>query len=210
MPQSARTSQQDSRVSESTQSRIRVATMADYKSIIDLYYKFDQYHYSLRPGYYKKPTKPGRSHLFLVNALVNPLERLFLYEQQGEVLGLMHLRINPAYQMEAIASERTLSMLEIAVFEPEHNPEVSYALQQAMVEFGQQNGCARVIGDVDNDNIRSRKFLEKNGGYPVSIRYHKDLEVQEGVSHRDLTFASLVLRKWTAIKVYLVSLFWRP
>lgn len=184
--------------------------MADYDSITELYYKFDQYHYSLRPGYYKKPKKPGRSRRFVLNALINPMERLFLYEKNGDVLGLMHLRVNPAYKMEAIVSERTLSMLEISVIDPDQNPEVSVALQVAMTEFGQQNGCSRIIGDVDHDNVRSQKFLEKNGGYPVSIRYHKDLETSKDYTNHDTSLVCSLQRKWASFKAHVLALLWRP
>lgn len=190
--------------------QLRDAELRDFQDVIELMYDFDCTHYELRPGYYKKPRKPGRSKRYILNAMMNPLEKLYIFDQEGVIKGLVHLRINPFYERHAIVAKRTVTVLEIVVKDPEANPAVGVAMSEAVIKFAEDSGCADIHADVDDKNIRAQKFVTRNGLQPVSIRYIRDMRVTEKDRYDDTQLTTRLYRKWIQLKIRLFALFWRP
>lgn len=191
---------------------LRPATTADYQEIIELFYQFDSLHYSLRKDYYQKPAKPGRSKQYILNAILNPLDAIWVYEQDGELVGLLHTKINPLYFRDAFKPKRTLAILAIVVKDPETRPEVSVAFAEHIIKRAKDERCSLVIADVDKDNVRARKFLAKFSGYEVTSRFHATIEGCDDVhdTAEDTLLVNRIKRKLIQIKIYVLALFWRP
>lgn len=210
----AKLNQDDDRSSAQAESatHLRSATTADYKDIIELFYQFDSLHYSLRQDYYQKPVKPGRSKQLILSAILNPLESIQLYEQDGEIVGLLHTRINPWYSRDAFKPKRTLAIIAIVVKDPETRPEVSAAFVDHIKRYGRANGCSLVVADIDKNNIRARKFLAKAAGYEVTSRFHAKIEGTDGLGDtvEDTLLFNRIKRKLIRVKISILAIFWRP
>lgn len=189
---------------------LRDAELRDFQGIIELMYEFDCIHYEMRPGYYQKPSKPGRSNSYILNAIMNPLEKLYVFDHDGDLTGLVHLRINPYYKRDAIVSKRSLAVLEIVAKEPEENPHISMALNHAVEKFAVESCCSTIYADLDERNTRAQKFVTHNGGRPVSVRYIRNMRVEDKGMHEDTLLSTRLYRKWIKLKIRLFALVWRP
>ncbi len=147
---------------------IRKATKADIPALNNLLQQILQVHHEVRPDLF---SHRGQKFLDseLTDLLQDPAKPVFVYEEDGQVLGHLFCEISTA-KSNVLEPVKTLFIDDLCVDAAARGKKIGEQLYQFAVGYAKEIGCHNLTLDVWNDNTGAARFYDRLGLKPQKTR----------------------------------------
>ncbi|HLZ62973.1 MAG TPA: GNAT family N-acetyltransferase [Ktedonosporobacter sp.] len=153
---------------------LRAATDEDYEVVCTLYDQLEQIHAQALPHFFRTVEGHARPHKWFADILANEDAALFVAEQQGIIVGMVHcyVRITPGLPM--IVPRRFVHVEDLVVSEPVRHQGVGQLLTERVNQWSLEKGIREIELDVWEFPTSALAFYEKLG-YETTRRHMRKL-----------------------------------
>lgn len=151
-----------------TMMTIRRATLTDIPRLNELLQEILQVHHVARPDLFSASgQKFSQDELAIL--LKNEVKPVFVYEDEGQVLGHLFCEI---IQLDSPVLEpvKTLFIDDLCVTSAARGQKIGEKLYDFAVDYAKEIGCHNITLDVWNDNQGALRFYERLGMKPQKTR----------------------------------------
>lgn len=140
---------------------IRLATVADIPALNQLLQEILLVHHEARPDIFR-PAGQKFSSSELADILSNPETPIFVYEEEGQVLGHMFCQISET-KSPVLEPFKNFFIEDLCVAEKARGQKIGQKLYDFAVNLAKKEGCHNLTLDVWDDNKGAKTFYEKQG-----------------------------------------------
>lgn len=140
---------------------IRQAVPADIPAINQLLQEILLVHHHARPDLFKESGQKFSTEE-LQELLQMPDKPIFVYEEQGEILGHLFCEIVEV-KGNVLEPIKTLFIEDLCVAEAARGKKLGQKLYDFAVQYAKEIGCYNLTLDVWDDNAGARRFYERQG-----------------------------------------------
>lgn len=144
---------------------IRPAVKSDLPVISALYEQFYQYNAKQQPCFYRTATENGR---YPENVIDSENEGLFVAEENGEVIGLIHVAEDQTPPYKPIVPHRFAVVIDLMVDEKARKQGAGKALMSAAKQWAEERGLDYIELMVLHENETGIGFYRHEGFETVS------------------------------------------
>lgn len=152
---------------------IRLAERRDLSAIEKLLREISQVHHEIRPDLFK-PASQKFSLEALVELLGNPQKPIFVYEEEGKVLGHLFLEFKVS-DNSVRYPRKTLYIEDLCLAQEVRHQGIGQKLLQFAEKYGCEHGAYNVTLNVWHANQNAYHFYDKAGFTPQQIQMEKIL-----------------------------------
>ena len=141
---------------------IRQATAADVPQLMRLLHQVDMVHHRLRPDLFK-PETTKYSEQELAALLGDDTKPVFVYEEDGEVVGHAFCQISNVKNDRLLVDGKTMYIDDICVDEQARGKHIGKALFEHVRHYAQSVGCRAITLNVWEGNDTAMHFYQNMG-----------------------------------------------
>ena len=147
---------------------LRRATVDDYEPLMALAAEADELHARLMPGYFKRPQRPARTRAELARVLGALDEIVYVVEEAGELVAMVHVQIYDTPPGPALVQRRRAHVDNIVVAARQRRQGHGRALIDAAAQWARAKGAEEILLTVWSGNADAERFYERLGFGRVS------------------------------------------
>lgn len=152
---------------------IRHAQVSDIPAILDLLGEILTVHHKGRPDIFKAEGSKY-THQQLAQLLDDPNQPVFVYEQDGQILGHLFCQIQEA-QGSVLEPIKTLFIDDLCVSSAARGQGLGEKFMDFAKGYAKEQGCYNLTLDVWADNAGAVRFYERFGLVPQKMRMEEIL-----------------------------------
>lgn len=141
---------------------IRKATMADQAGLERLYLEIDALHHEAMPHLFRKTEEIERPSSFFEERLGDGNTRLFVANTDGQLVGLILLKVK-THDHPLFYAQEYLHISTLIVAAKYHGQGVAQQLMATAVSFAKKHHLSQITLNVYEFNQRAIAFYEKEG-----------------------------------------------
>ena len=154
---------------------LRTATHEDYEALCLLYAQLDRVHYQTLSDFFRSVEGPTRSREFFAEIFANEDAALFVAENEGALVGVIHCYIDSTPMVPVVVPCSFVHIVDMVVDESFRHHGVGQALLERVHQWTQEKGLAEVELAVWEFNTSARNLYEKLGYRTTWRRMRKQL-----------------------------------
>jgi ribosomal protein S18 acetylase RimI-like enzyme len=158
---------------------IRQATRDDYEELCGLFAEGDAYHREALPHVFQQPEGPARSLEYVMDILGSDEAALFVAEQAGQIVGLVHVLLRESPPIPIMVPRRYAVIDNLVVRAAFRRSGVGQALVEKAHEWARSRGVTRVELHVWEFNTPAIALYEKLGYTTAGRRMWKCMGPEE-------------------------------
>jgi len=155
---------------------IREATQGDYEALCAIFAEADAMHREALPHIFREAAGPARPRDFILKILADKNTALFVAEHEGEIIGLIHVRVRETPDIPILVPRRYAVINDLVVKEKFRRHGVGRALLERAERWALDKGATQVELVVWEFNKGAIAFYEKLGYKTISRRMWKSLD----------------------------------
>ncbi|MEW6357285.1 MAG: GNAT family N-acetyltransferase [Planctomycetota bacterium] len=155
---------------------IRKATEKDYAAVCALFAEGDGMHREALPHVFRDPGAPARTKEFFTETIKNSDAVLFVAEQDGKLIGMIHAVLRSAPAIPLFVPRRYAVIDNVVVEESHRRSGIGAALMEHVHRWAFEKGVTQVELNVWEFNEGAIAFYEKLGYTTASRKMWKTLE----------------------------------
>jgi ribosomal protein S18 acetylase RimI-like enzyme len=147
-----------------TPASIRVATMADYDVLCELFELLDEHHRAAEPEIYRQPEGPRRTKERIAFLLNGETGTIYVGEDtDGAVVGFVNVLVQEQPEIPVRAARKYVEIANLVVRPAARRSGVALSLVAAAAEWARCKGFPTVELQVHEFNDAALKFFERAG-----------------------------------------------
>lgn len=143
--------------------RVRQATLRDYRALCALFEELDEFHRQARPDFFRTFGGPARSWAQVGQWLAGPGTTVLVAEGETGVVGLAVLLTRPRAAFAGAVPRKVIELDNLVVRADQRGREVGKCLLVATVDWSREQGATHVEVAVHAFNRDARRFYERFG-----------------------------------------------
>lgn len=155
--------------------QIRAAIATDYVKLCEVFAEIDGYHAEALPHIFQAPPGPARSRASVQGIIDNPDAALFVAEADGDIVGLVDVRLHTTQDIPILVARRYAVIDAIVVRRAFWGQGVGRHLMHRAETWARARGLGEVLLNVWEFNRRAIDFYERLGYETVSRRMRRVL-----------------------------------
>lgn len=153
---------------------LREATGEDYEAVSILYDQLEHVHAQALPHFFRAIEGHARPHEWFTGILANEDAALFVAEQQGIIVGMVHCYVRSTPALPMIAPRRFVYVEDLIVSETVRHQGVGQLLTEQVHQWASEKGIREIELDVWEFPASALTFYEKLG-YETTRRHMRKL-----------------------------------
>ena len=154
---------------------LRDLRAGDWDTVISLFEALDDFHREALPWLFQKPTAPFRDRRFLATLADNERAQVFVAEEQGVVVGFVHVRLFDAPDLPVFVAQVRAAIDDIVVDPQQRRTGIARALLTDAEDWARSNGAVGVDLNVYDFNTVGQETFAAAGFEVLSRRMTKHL-----------------------------------